>query len=384
MRALINAFIIHLTLNVLVFLKGWHAFDKNKKARLVLAVVFGTELVIYSIGFLFYRHLPDAIVQFIRVMGTSWMLFLLYTAGFWLIIDLVYIVIMKLRRGTWRFKKHPTRYKVITFVAPIVLVMGIMLHGHQKFLNPEVQDVSVTIKKPAGDFDSLRIAMIGDLHLGWMIDHKHTRRFVDLIMAQEPDLILFVGDIIDSNIEPIRDMKMDKELARLWAPLGVFSCTGNHEYRYEAEEKISLLNDAGIAMLRDSVVMIDSAFYVVGREDRIVPSRKSLKEILNHHDVDLSKPVIVLNHTPDHLDEEVEAGADIALYGHTHHGQAFPGNIATEIIFEVAHGYKKKEDTHVYVTSGIGLVGPQYRIGTVSEMLLLTVHFQDDPSSSNP
>ena len=128
-------------------------------------------------------------------------------------------------------------------------------------------------------------------------------------------------------------------------------------------------------MLRDSAVMIDSAFYVVGREDRVVPTREPLKQIISQQEVDLSKPVIVLNHTPDYLDEEVDAGADIALYGHTHHGQAFPGNIATELIFEVAHGYKKKGDTHVYVTSGIGLVGPQYRIGTVSEMVMLTVHF---------
>ena len=161
-------------------------------------------------------------------------------------------------------------------------------------------------------------------------------------MAQNPDLILFVGDIIDSQIEPIREMQMDKELARLSAPLGVFSCTGNHEYRFEAEEKISLLNNAGITMLRDSAVMIDSAFYVVGREDRVVPTREPLKQIISQQEVDLSKPVIVLNHTPDYLDEEVDAGADIALYGHTHHGQAFPGNIATELIFEVAHGYKRK------------------------------------------
>ena len=79
--------------------------------------------------------------------------------------------------------------------------------------------------------------------------------------------------------------------------------------------------------------------------------------------------------TTDNLNEEVKAGADIALYGHTHHGQAFPGNIATQIVFEVAHGYKKKGNTHVYVTSGIGLVGPQYRIGTVSEMVMMTVKF---------
>ena len=218
--------------------------------------------------------------------------------------------------------------------------------------------------------------MIGDLHLGWMIDRYHTERFVNLIMAQQPDLILFVGDIFDSQIEPVLQQRMDEELRRLHAPLGVYTCTGNHEYRHDSEEKIRLLNDVGIKVLRDSAVLVDSAFYVVGREDIVIAHRKTTEELLNHQQVDRSKPVIVLNHTPNNLSEEADAGADIALYGHTHHGQAFPGNIATEIIFEVAHGYKKKGDTHVYVTSGISLVGPQYRIGTVSEMVMLTVRFQ--------
>ena len=70
MRALINAFIIHLTLNILVFLKGWNAFEGKKTARIIMAVIFGLELLIYSIGFIFYRHLPEAVTQFIRVMGT--------------------------------------------------------------------------------------------------------------------------------------------------------------------------------------------------------------------------------------------------------------------------------------------------------------------------
>ncbi len=375
MRALINAFIIHLTLNALVFLKGWHAFDTKKWARLILLAVFGTELVIYTAGFLFYRHLPEGLVQFIRVMGTSWMLFLLYSAGIWLVIDLVYILWWKVRHGIWRFRNQPVKYKITVFIVPILFVTGVMVNGHRKFLNPVVQQVPVTIHKPAGEYDSIRVAMIGDLHLGWMINRDHAKRFVDLIMAQAPDLILFVGDIIDSQIEPILEIQTDAELARLSAPLGVFSCTGNHEYRFEAEKKIALLNSVGITMLRDAAVLIDSAFYVVGREDRVVPSRKPLQEILIEQKVDMARPVIVLNHTPDYLDEEMEAGADIALYGHTHHGQAFPGNIATELVFEVAHGYKKKENTHVYVTSGIGLVGPQYRIGTVSEMVMLTVHF---------
>jgi len=376
MRALINAFIIHVTLNILVFLKGWYAFDEKKWARIVLTVIFGTELLIYSFGLLFYRLIPDSINQFIRVMGTSWMLFLLYAGGLWLIIDLLYILRRKVQRKSWCFKDQSRKYKIITFLAPILAVSGVMIHGHYKFLHPVVQQLPVTIHKQAGNMDSVRIAVVGDLHMGWMINREHTKRFVDLIMAQEPDLILFVGDIIDSQIDPILEQRMDEELARLSAPLGVFSCTGNHEYRYDAEEKIQLLNDAGITMLRDSAVLIDSAFYVVGREDKVILNRKSTEKLLSAQGIDRSKPVIVLNHTPDNLDEEADAGADIALYGHTHHGQAFPGNIATQIIFEVAHGYKKKGHTHVYVTSGIGLVGPQYRIGTVSEMVLMTVKFE--------
>lgn len=375
MRALINAFIIHLTLNILVFLKGWNAFEGKRTIRIIMIVIFGTELITYSIGFIFYRYLPESVTQFIRVMGTSWMLFLLYCGGLWLIIDLVNAIRLKISHKPWRLKDQSRRFKVVSYLVPMIIVIGIMVHGRYRFLHPVVQQVSITTHKTAEKMDSVRIAMIGDLHLGYMINRKHTKRFVDLIMAQQPDLILFVGDIIDGHIEPILQQRMDEELARLHAPLGVFSCTGNHEYRYDAEEKISLLNNAGITILRDSAVLIDSSFYVIGREDKVMPTRKPLRKILSDQSVEMSKPVIVLNHTPDNLAEEADAGADIALYGHTHHGQAFPGNIATEMTFEVAHGYKKKGDTHVYVTSGIGLVGPQYRIGTVSEMVMLNVKF---------
>lgn len=377
MRALINAYIIHVTLGVLVFLKGWHTFDKKKWARIILIILFGLEFLIYTYGFFFYRTLPDNVVQLIRVMGTSWMLFLLYTGGLWFITDLIYIFVRRLLKKPWYLNRQSRKFRIISLTIPILFVTGVMINGHYKFNNPVVQELRLNIEKPVEEFDSVRIAVIGDMHLGWMINRKHAKRYVDLIMSQKPDLILFVGDIIDSHIEPILDQDIKDELVRLSAPLGIYSCTGNHEYRYDAEEKIQLLNESGIVMLRDSVVLIDSAIYVVGRDDKVILDRKSTEEIISENHVDMSKPVIILNHTPDNLSEESEARADLALYGHTHHGQAFPGNIATEIVFEVAHGYKKKENTHVYVTSGIGLVGPQFRIGTVSEIAIITILFRN-------
>ena len=376
MRSLIVALIIHFTLNILVFLKGWDVFKTKKLLRTFWMVIFAFELLVYLTGFAFYRHLPPEIIHPIRMMGTSWMLFLLYLGGLVLIGDFLYLASRKKLTHPKELLNQPAKMKLTLFLSSFAVVILTLSYGNYKFNHPEVRQVDIQVGKSAGKMDSVRIAMVGDLHLGYLINRDDAQRMVDLIMEQEPDLILFVGDILDSSIEPVQGQRMDEELRRLQAPLGVYSCTGNHEYRYEAERKIQWLNDAGIKMLRDSAVLIDSAFYVVGREDFVFSDRLPLSEILNRQNVNVSKPVIVLNHSPNDLDEEVNAGADIALYGHTHHGQAFPGNIATRLVFEVAYGYARKGNTHIYVTSGLGLAGPQYRIGTVSEVVVLNVKFE--------
>ena len=116
--------------------------------------------------------------------------------------------------------------------------------------------------------------------------------------------------------------------------------------------------------------------FVIGREDMTAPSRKPLEQILKEQHVNRSLPFIVLNHNPIDLDEEAYSGADIALYGHTHRGQFFPGNLISDLLFEVSHGYKKKDNTNVFVTSGLGLSGPQHRIGTQSEIVVMEVVFE--------
>lgn len=375
MRSLIVALIIHLTLNILVFLKGWDVLQWRKPLRIPWTVIFAAELAIYCTGFLFYRFLPPGTVHAIRIMGTSWMLFLLYLGGSVLLFDFFYLMFKKQLHRPKELMRQPKKLSFFVFHAFMALVIGILAYGAYRFNHPVTTEVNIHIDKPAGKTDSVRIAMVGDMHLGYMIDRDDARRMVDFILEQQPDLILFVGDILDSHIEPVLQGGMDEELRRLHAPLGIYSCTGNHEYRFEAEEKIKLLDNSGIKMLRDSAVLIDSSFYVAGREDVVYPERLALPEMLIRQKVDRSKPLIVLNHSPYDLSQEANAGADIALYGHTHHGQAFPGNIMTQAVFEVAYGYKKKGSTHIYVTSGLGLVGPQFRVGTVSEVVLLNVKF---------
>lgn len=134
------------------------------------------------------------------------------------------------------------------------------------------------------------------------------------------------------------------------------------------------MKQAGINMLRDSSVLIDSCFYVVGRDDRSNPNRKPLKELIEP--LDKSKFLVVLDHQPYHLEEAEQAGVDLQFSGHTHRGQVWPVSFVTDRIYEVSHGYKKKGNTNIYVSSGIGIWGGKFRIGTQSEYVVIDIKQQ--------
>lgn len=373
------ALFVHLSINIYIFLKGLKLLEDKKTLRAIFASIFILEFGLYLTGLLLYPVLPMYFIRFLWLMGSTWMVFIFYMTLLWLLIDLIlYLNRKKLYFGKFLYD-NPRTSGAIFFVVSTVSIVIIMYIGNHRFRYPVVTKQEITINKSAGDITSMRIAVVSDVHLGYLIDRRYAKRYVDLINEQKPDLILFVGDIIDAEMAPIINQKMQEEFLRLNPRFGIYSCTGNHEYRYEAETKIKWLNDiANIKMIRDSAVLIDSSFYIVGREDWVFAGRDSLKTILEKQNVDASLPIIVLNHTPNNLDEEMENGADIALYGHTHDGQIFPFNIFTRLVFEVSRGYKKKGATNVYVSSGLGLSGPQYRIGTRSEIAVLDVTFKSD------
>ena len=91
--------------------------------------------------------------------------------------------------------------------------------------------------------------------------------------------------------------------------------------------------------------------------------------------MDQSKPIIVLDHEPRQLRELSDAGVDIDLCGHTHDGQTFPGNLIIKLFWENPCGYLEKDGMHNIVTSGVGVFGPNMRVGTRAEICRIIVHF---------
>jgi len=398
MRVFFNAIIVQVVLSIYIYWRGWQALPDKKYIKIPYAAIFIGELAIYFVGFFTSGSglLPFDALHDLAWVGTTWMIFAIYMTVLLLIYDLLKYINSKKKFLPEKFDLKTKRQRLVYFCASLLLVVAVMAHGNYRFWNPVVTEMNLTVDKHSPDIKNLRIVVATDIHAGYLIDKDIISMYVDKIMEQKPDIILLVGDIIDYDAKSLYEQRMETEFLRLKAPYGVYASTGNHEYIDIGEpkdEKILWLSEkAGMTVLRDTAVLIANSFYLVGREDDLAEHRKSLSEIMQG--VNDSLPIIVMNHEPHRLNEEVEAGADIALYGHTHNGQFFPNNMFMALsskiyntgiisedkkprfMYELPYGYKKKDDTHIYVSSGLGLAGPQFRIGTHSEIVVLNITFK--------
>lgn len=275
-----------------------------------------------------------------------------------------------------------------------VIITTVSIYGMINAGNIQTTKYDISIDKKAGKLDSLNVVLIADLHLGYNIGCRHMEKMVDKINAQNPDLVVVAGDIFDNEYEALENPdRLAAILRGIQSKYGVYACYGNHDiqekilagFTFGGKEKKEssvkmdeFLEKSGITLLRDEYVLIDDSFYLYGRPDyerpgRGIDERKSPQEITE--DLDLSLPVLVIDHEPRELQELADAGVDADLCGHTHDGQLFPGNLTIKLMWENACGYLKKGNMHSIVTSGVGLFGPNIRVGTKSEICDIMMHF---------
>ena len=276
-----------------------------------------------------------------------------------------------------------------------VVVLGLSAWGAYNARIIQVTPYEITVNKDGGRLENLNVVLAADLHLGYNIGTAHMMQMVDKINEQNADIVVFAGDIFDNEYEALDDPEeLIAVLQKIQSKYGVYACYGNHD----VEEKIlagftfggnkkkessiqmdEFLERAGIHLLQDEAVLIDDSFYLYGRPDaqrpgRGINMRKTAAELMG--ELDTEKPVIVIDHEPKELQELADAGVDIDLCGHTHDGQMVPANLITALMWENSYGYLKKDHMHTIVTSGVGLFGPNMRVGTIAEICPITVHFQ--------
>ncbi len=81
----------------------------------------------------------------------------------------------------------------------------------------------------------------------------------------------------------------------------------------------------------------------------------------------------MLHHSPDGIKYANEYGIDLYLAGHTHAGQLFPINYLNALLFKYNKGLSDYNGSKIFVSQGAGTFGPPMRVGTKSEISLISL-----------
>jgi len=349
---LISALILSLTGYV-----GWHLWRVSPQGwKLVVVGVFVLWMASLFAGFAVNDRLPMTAASVLYEVGNTWLIAFLYLLLIFLVADLA--TLFHLLPKAFLKDSVAGLGTVLGLVALILTLGG--FHYHHKYREEMTIVTDKSLEKP------LTVVLASDLHIGYHNRKPELARWVKLINAEKPDLILFGGDVIDLSLRPVIEGNFQEEFHRLEAP--VMTVLGNHEFYGDLDRARQFFKDADIQLLKDSVAHFKGVD-IIGRNDRTSRERADLKDLAKG----LEGFTIVLDHQPYHLEEAEQAGIDFQFSGHTHRGQVWPLSWATDAMYEKAWGHHSRGNTKYYVSSGLGIWGPKIRIGTRSEYLVLHI-----------
>lgn len=344
---------------------AWHVWTILPFSAVWKGLVVGLGICSFLLLFMNFGQgfdrMPLPLARALYEVGTSSLFVFLYLILIFLVLDI--------GRLAHRVPKAWLYENGVVATTIAVLLCCIFLYGNIHYKNKVRVALDISTEKPIAR--PYKVIMVSDLHLGYHNPRKELARWIDLFNAERPDLVLIAGDIIDISIRPLLEEGMAEEFRRLQAP--VYACLGNHEYYSQTPRAQAFCRDAGIRVLRDESASIDNHFAVIGRDDRTNLRRKSVQELAKGIAADTTF-TILLDHQPYNLEDAERASIDFQLSGHTHRGQVWPVSWITDAMYECSWGSHQRGRTRYYVSSGIGIWGGKFRIGTQSEYVVATIH----------
>lgn len=326
-------------------------------------------------------------------IGAYWLGISLYLILYVALIDLLRWIYSKV----FNDKYNDFYARTICTLLIIVLTGVTSIYGIINAKIVRTTEYEITINKDGGNFKEMTITMFGDPQFGYNIGEYHLKQAVDIINKNDVDIVCVVGDIFDNQYSAIKHPdKLIDLFNQIKSKYGMYAVLGNHdveepilcgftfndddiENKLASKEMLDFIKKSGMVLLYDENVIINDSVNLYGRADQERPNlgnitRKESGDIFK--EVDTTKPLFVLDHEPREYDELEKAGVDLMMAGHTHDGQLWPTKIATDIIWENAYGLWVKNAFHAITTSGLGLFGPNMRVGTIAEVCIIHVKFR--------
>jgi len=213
---------------------------------------------------------------------------------------------------------------------------------------------------------ALKVGHLTDQHVGRVTPMAAQLHAIDLLNAEQPDVVALTGDFIAHSLDYLD--QLEEVLLRIDAP--AFAVLGNHDHWSGPDEVRHILRRSGVEVLDNDNTIITvhrEPLQVVGIDDSYT----------GHHDIDKAckglnpdLPTIGLSHIAEEADPLWDRGVPLVLSGHTHGGQITWAKLHEWSIGKMAghkyvHGLygQRKGPGAVYVGAGIGASVMPLRVG---------------------
>ncbi len=273
-------------------------------------------------------------------------------------------------------------------------IFGSLLYGFRNKYRYQVRRLSLAFTNLPASFRGMKILHISDIHSGSFTDKQAVKKGVDKILAENADLVLFTGDLVNNAADEMKDY-MDT-FSIIKAPMGVYSTLGNHDYgdyihwNSPAEKKANLEKLKGIHQQLGWRLLMNEHIILSKNNEQIavigIENWSAKKRFTRYGD--LSKAYkgaenipfkILMSHDPSHWKAEVTKkypAIDLMLAGHTHgmqFGVEIPGFkwSPVQYFYKEWAGLYEEGGQKLYVNRGFGFLGYPGRVGILPEITVI-------------
>jgi len=246
-------------------------------------------------------------------------------------------------------------------VASLFVINLLAIYNFEKGIKIRTYDIeSDKITK------AYKILQVGDIQYG-SVSQKYMENVFELAAKQNPDMILFVGDLIDFDFYKEEDFNFLQNIS-----IPIYFINGNHEFYHGKDRIASYLDKLNhVKILNNERAAYNKEIDIIGID--YCTSENQLTNRLEKISLENDKFSILLYHEPKAVEIGVKKGFDLMLYGHTHGGQIFPLTQIVDLTYQYGNGFYRNDDTIIYTTTGAGLWGPKMRLGTENEIVVFNL-----------
>lgn len=333
----------------------WHVYQllpSIKYRRIIAGVITAILFSLIAIKFIVFGFIVNICIAFV-------------------LCDIISVILYK--------TKIKTKWQRIYNKGILAIVVSLILSGYGIYNAKHIATTTYTINIDK-EFSDTKIMIASDVHLSAAIKKEELDTFKRRVESSKPDYLFLVGDLVDESSQSEDVEYALKILGQLQKEYPIYFVLGNHEIGhikgskspYQKHDLEKAFQEMGVTILVDETVELEQ-FVLVGRKEVTVGTRKEMETLIQN--VNMNKPVIVLDHQPMDLKENSKLGIDVEISGHTHAGQMFPAGQLSEMlkINEMNYGIRTIDNFHAIVSSGMGMWGYAMRTSNHSEIVELTL-----------